>query len=52
MKRGLMVGMVVAHFGLMACEQAQEHTAAAVHERDSASMMVSSSTRLSLSGGT
>jgi len=32
---------VLAHFALIACEEAKEHTAAAVNERDSASMMVS-----------
>ena len=32
---------MLAHFALIACEEAKEHTAAAVNERDSASMMVS-----------
>jgi len=32
---------VFAQLLVLSCEQAQEHTAAAVHERDSASMMIS-----------
>ncbi len=36
-----MVAIVAAHMAMTACEQAQEHTAPAVHERDSASMMIS-----------
>jgi LPS export ABC transporter protein LptC len=35
------VGLVFAQLLVLSCEQAQEHTAAAVHERDSASMMIS-----------
>jgi len=35
------VAIVAAHMAMTACEQAQEHTAPAVHERDSASMMIS-----------
>lgn len=40
-RRGLGVGVVLAQFVLLSCEQATEHTAAAIHERDSVSMMVS-----------
>jgi len=40
-RRGLGVGLVFAQLLVLSCEQAQEHTAAAVHERDSASMMIS-----------
>lgn len=36
-----MVAIVAAHMAMTACEQAQEHTAPAVHDRDSASMMIS-----------
>ena len=36
-----MVAIVAAHMVMTACEQAQEHTAHAVHDRDSASMMIS-----------
>lgn len=36
-----MVAIVAAHMVMTACEQAQEHTAPAVHDRDSASMMIS-----------
>jgi LPS export ABC transporter protein LptC len=35
------VAIVAAHMTMTACEQAQEHTAPAVHDRDSASMMIS-----------
>jgi LPS export ABC transporter protein LptC len=35
------VAIVAAHMAMTACEQAQEHTAPAVHDRDSASMMIS-----------
>ena len=35
------MGVVLAQFVLLSCEQATEHTAAAIHERDSVSMMVS-----------
>jgi len=35
------VAIVAAHMVMTACEQAQEHTAPAVHDRDSASMMIS-----------
>ena len=40
-RRGLGVGVVLAQLFLLSCEQAQEQTAAAIHERDSASMMIS-----------
>lgn len=36
-----MVAIVAVHMAMTACEQAQEHTAPAVHDRDSASMMIS-----------
>jgi LPS export ABC transporter protein LptC len=35
------VAIAAAHMAMTACEQAQEHTAPAVHDRDSASMMIS-----------
>lgn len=39
--RWLVVCVLVAHIGLMACEDTHEHTAPAVNDRDSASMMTS-----------
>lgn len=40
-RRTSVVAIVAAHMAMTACEQAQEHTAPAVHDRDSASMMIS-----------
>lgn len=40
-RRASVVAIVAAHMVMTACEQAQEHTAPAVHDRDSASMMIS-----------
>ena len=40
-QRGLWVSLILAHLAFFSCEEAQEHTAAAIYDRDSVSMMVS-----------
>ena len=40
-RRSVGVGIVLAQLAVLSCDEATEHTAPAIHDRDSASMMVS-----------
>ena len=40
-QRGIWASLMLAHIALFSCEEAQEHTAPAIYDRDSVSMMVS-----------